>query len=103
MCKQINFAIAAAAVGLAITFWAKSHVVVITEADIIHPNEDLLPVVKPCLPIQDTGPSLLLINGDLRRQELNPSNQRWFDPVHNARIALRYLCSALPSLVLNQG
>jgi hypothetical protein len=24
MCKQINFAIAAAAVGLAITFWAKS-------------------------------------------------------------------------------
>jgi hypothetical protein len=78
-------------------------VVVITEADIIHPNEDLLPVVKPYLPIQVIGPSLLLINGDLRRQELNPSNQRWFDPVHNARIALRYLCSALPSLVLNQG
>jgi hypothetical protein len=52
MRKQISFAIGAAIVGLVISFWAKSHVVVITEADVIHPNEELLPMANPYLPIQ---------------------------------------------------
>jgi hypothetical protein len=56
MRKQINFAIAAAAVGLAITFRAKSLVVVITEADVIHPNEKLLLMANPYLPIQVLDP-----------------------------------------------
>jgi hypothetical protein len=56
MRKHISSAIAAAIVGLSITFWAKCNAVVTTDDDVIHPKKELLRMANPYLPIQGLDP-----------------------------------------------